>query len=593
MTLLNRLCNCNSISSSRKRILLSYNLTSRYFNRLDLVRSSNAYEHNLNLNSRANIINKQPTIRNFSTDNKENDNNKLTDNSTKEETENPSTANGKKNIRTFEISLDTNNDKTSNTAYNNEFSIDRSSMFEPDIHLPDKPNFNDKKLNYEESTPLSNELISWIGIDGPLNTSKFMREALTHPKYGYYTSKSDDFDDDDDDENESSPIGKLGDFTTSPEISQVFGESLFIYFLSLFRNNLPKGDKVELIEIGPGKGTLMYDILSTALRNSFTHDFTKRVRHVHLVEVSPDLRNIQRKKLLSLNDVTKDFHIVCLDKNYTIDVDKKDKNTIYVSWYSNVNEVPPQEKNTSLYVICQELFDTLPIHSFEKTSDGWRERMVDVDVVDNPAYETISTIQKRPRLRFVLSKFETNELQQLFTPILSNITSNEKNIPNGSIIEISKDGNTLIQDIQSRINNCMQGSSALIIDYGYYDNEILTQSSIRAFRQHNNVHPLTTPGRVDLTADVNFIALQRALPENEHCKVLGPVTQQYFLTQLGIIGRVEAIIDDDNTNDEQAEDMVNALERLISDEKGMMGGTYKVMSIVKTNKNVEKSTPGF
>lgn len=319
-----------------------------------------------------------------------------------------------------------------------------------------------------------------------------------------------------------------------------------------------------------------------------------------------------------MNDITNSFRIVCLDDNNNSMDDSNDdnKNTIYISWYSNINQVPLQDKDTSLYVICQELFDTLPIHSFEKTNDGsWKERLVDVDIIDNPAYQTITNIQKRPRLRFVLSKHETNELQNLLTPIVPIMQSynNYDDIPTGSIVELSKDGDALIQDIQSRVQKCNYGSSALIIDYGYYDTELLTQSSIRAFRQHHNVHPLTTPGLVDLTADVNFISLQRALlsssssntnnndndnttntTANNNIKVLGPVAQQYFLVQLGIVDRVEKIIDDKNTTDEQAEDIVNALERLISDEKGMMGNTYKVMSIVKTKKILgEKSIPGF
>jgi len=463
--------------------------------------------------------------------------------------------------------------------------IDKSTLFDPKFHLQDKPNFSDKTLGYEAQTPLCDEFIRSIGVQGPLSTAYFMQTALSHPKFGYYTSSSVESDEDDN----SAKIGRKGDFITAPEISQVFGESIFIFFLSIWRMSRERGKSIEWIEIGPGKGTLIYDILYTAIKN-FPLDFSRHVKRVNLVEISPKFRIMQREMLSKLNSISQDFEIVFLEEGETIDDNSTNKHRIYVSWYANLSEVPiPEKANmTSQFVICQELFDTSPIYSFEKSKDGWRERMVDVDIDSNPAYKTITSTQERPRLRFVTSKAETETVNNLLKPpLISQATLDDAKC--GSIIEISSEALILIEEIKSRIQQS-DHSAALIIDYGYYENQVLDQTSIRAFQQHKIVHPLSTPGRVDLTADVNFAQLQR--PSSHPVQILGPVTQMSFLSRLGIVERVVSLIDNENTTEKQAEELVEAVERLIGDSKGMMGITYKVMALLN-NTTEENNVPGF
>lgn len=97
-----------------------------------------------------------------------------------------------------------------------------------------------------------------IKIDGPISVAKYMQIALTHPTHGYYTGKEE-------------VLGKAGDFTTSPEISQLFGETVGIAMLdwARHRRQQPVDRPLRLIELGPGKGTLMHDILGVNLRLPF------------------------------------------------------------------------------------------------------------------------------------------------------------------------------------------------------------------------------------------------------------------------------------------------------------------------------------
>ena len=156
---------------------------------------------------------------------------------------------------------------------------------------------------------------------------------------------------------------------------------------------------------------------------------------------------------------------------------------------------------------------------------------------------------------------------------------------------------SFVQDIASRIEKC--GGAALIIDYG---NEG-SSDTLRAFKRHKQEHPLSCPGSIDLTADVNFASLREAVnngmdamrtmkreAEAEASErsetasagapvAFGPVTQGDFLIKMGAVDRVVALLEKDSTTDKQAEDLCNALERLTQPEH--MGERYKVLAIAK------------
>src|SRR5580700_6968166 len=130
-------------------------------------------------------------------------------------------------------------------------------------------------------SPLEAEIRRLIAIAGPLPLSDYMRLCLTHPRYGYYINRD--------------PLGAGGDFTTSPEISQMFGELIGLWMAAVWQR-MGAPENVRVVELGPGRGTLMDDALRAA--KSARSFYTAIV--LHLVEVSPKLQAEQQQKLATL-----------------------------------------------------------------------------------------------------------------------------------------------------------------------------------------------------------------------------------------------------------------------------------------------------
>ena len=124
------------------------------------------------------------------------------------------------------------------------------------------------------ASPLKQHLIRLIKAQGPLPLSVYMAEALGHPEYGYYRSRD--------------PLGEQGDFTTAPEISQMFGELIGLWFGTVWQM-MESPQPVHLVELGPGRGTLMADALRALKLLPNMKDNTQ----VHFVETSPTLRDVQ------------------------------------------------------------------------------------------------------------------------------------------------------------------------------------------------------------------------------------------------------------------------------------------------------------
>ncbi|MDG1707192.1 MAG: SAM-dependent methyltransferase, partial [Emcibacteraceae bacterium] len=186
-------------------------------------------------------------------------------------------------------------------------------------------------------TALKDHLINLIKLHGPIPISSYMTEALTNPKHGYYVKET--------------PFGAKGDFVTAPEISQMFGELIGLWFADVWvKMGNPR--KVHLIELGPGKGTLMNDLLRTI---KVLPNFSK-VIDLHFVDASPNLINIQKGTL-------KEF-----DNSKT--------------WHSTVKSAldaaHDDEGLSTTFIIANEFLDALPIRQFQKTELGWNERMVTV-----------------------------------------------------------------------------------------------------------------------------------------------------------------------------------------------------------------------
>src|SRR5580692_827905 len=134
----------------------------------------------------------------------------------------------------------------------------------------------------EEPTPLEAEIRRLIGVAGPMPVADYMRICLTHPRFGYYTTRD--------------PIGARGDFITAPEISQMFGELIGLWMAAVWRQ-MGAPENVRIVELGPGRGTLMVD----ALRAAKVVDGFRSALVVHLVEISPALQQVQQRALEGLD----------------------------------------------------------------------------------------------------------------------------------------------------------------------------------------------------------------------------------------------------------------------------------------------------
>ena len=357
-------------------------------------------------------------------------------------------------------------------------------------------------------TPLKQEIAAIIAHDGPITLERYMALCVGHPKFGYYMTRD--------------PFGQAGDFVTAPEISQMFGELLGVWASETWRA-AGAPSSARLVELGPGRGTLMSDVLRVArIAPPFLDAIT-----THLVETSPVLRDIQRQ---TLQGAAKP-----------------------VAWSPDVAHVP----RGPAVILANELFDALPVRHFVKTIGGWRERLVGLDAGGELAFGLSDRVE----------------------PTL-NAPARE-----GSIIEVGAIGQRLMTEIAARL--AAEGGALLVIDYGYLETSL--GDSLQAVARHAYVDPLAAPGDADLTAHVDFAALGRAA-RAQGAKVMGPVTQAYFLQQLGIERRAQSL--SRRATEEQAAAIAAALERLTGedDARRQMGGLFKVMAVTHPDM---PALPGF
>jgi NADH dehydrogenase [ubiquinone] 1 alpha subcomplex assembly factor 7 len=248
-------------------------------------------------------------------------------------------------------------------------------------------------------------LLRRIRQTGPLSIADYMTECLTHPAQGYYTTRE--------------PFGTSGDFVTAPEISQMFGELLG---LCLAQGWLDLGAPAPfaLVELGPGRGTLMADLLRATRGVPGFHEGLE----LHLVEVSPALRARQAEALAGWRPV----------------------------WHDRVAEVPA----LPLLVVANEFFDALPVRQFLRRGNGWAERIVGA---------------KGDRLVFGLTA----------PAPLAALAHRLEDTEEGDLVEVSAAGEAVAAEIGGRI--ARDGGAALIVDYGGWRSRGDTFQALRAHRK--------------------------------------------------------------------------------------------------------------
>jgi len=339
-----------------------------------------------------------------------------------------------------------------------------------------------------KAAPLLDILRRRIAAEGPITVTAFMADCLLHPEHGYYRSQE--------------AIGLHGDFITAPEISQMFGELLGLWAADYWQR-IGEPEKCYLVELGPGRGTLMRDALRAARAlPAFCHALNPV-----LVEASARLRGLQQTALADEGAV----------------------------WHEQIAAIP---KDAPLLLIANEFLDALPVRQFQRGDDnGWHERCVGLD-------------EATGELRFMLDP-RALPFDELLPQVL-------RDSPPGSIVESSPPVRAVAVEIAARLK--AQGGAALFIDYGYASAGI--GETLQAVYRHTYADPLQTPGLADLTAHVDFGSFALAA-KRAGAQVHGPVGQGAFLNQLGIQARAVKLKRD---NLAQAGDVDQALRRLTAPE---------------------------
>jgi NADH dehydrogenase [ubiquinone] 1 alpha subcomplex assembly factor 7 len=249
---------------------------------------------------------------------------------------------------------------------------------------------------------LRDRIIRRIRLDGPLRLSDYMADCLLHPTLGYYTTRD--------------PFGAAGDFITAPEISQMFGE---LIGLCLAQSWLDQGgpSPFTLAELGPGRGTLMADVLRATRAVAGFH----AAAQLYLIEASPKLRAVQAKAL----------------QDYA------------PQWLDEATALPDQP----LFIIANEFFDALPIRQFQRDGQGWRERVVGLE------NDTLTLGLTGP------APF----------PALAHRLADTKD---GDLIEICTPATPVITALTGRI--ARHGGAGLVVDYGDWRSLGDTLQALRA-----------------------------------------------------------------------------------------------------------------
>ena len=338
--------------------------------------------------------------------------------------------------------------------------------------------------------------------------SRFMTRCLYDAEEGYYRIRR--------------PFGRKGDFITAPEISQVFGEILGLW-TGVVWQQMGCPAPCNLVELGPGRGTLMHDMLR-ALR---IVPGASEALKVSLVEISEALRAEQAAILRS---------------------DKYD-----IAWPAGIDDIDC----APTILIANEYLDALPIEQWMRVAheEGtWQQRGVCIDENGEFVFTSIDRSDGAP------------------SETMGTLNKRFANANIGDIAEVRQPSTDL------RLLNQFQdaGLVALFIDYGHTASA--TGDTLQAVSRHKAVSPLHEPGKVDVTAQVDFAALGETMRE-VGWTVDGPILQADLLGTMGILERTDRLMGSARQNDEpgQVQLIESGTQRLMAVPG--MGDRFKALAI--------------
>ncbi len=316
---------------------------------------------------------------------------------------------------------------------------------------------------------LADRLAARIRADGPIGVGAYMAEALYDRRAGYYATKD--------------PIGAGGDYVTAPEISQMFGELIGLWTLQCW-SDMGAPAPFRLIELGPGRATMMSDVLRAARLSA---EFCAALS-VTLVEVSPALKGVQAQTLADA--------------------------PAPVGWVDVLDKAPAGP----CVILGNEFLDCLPVRQFVRVDGAWRERLVAL----GPDAEA----------GFVFALSPAPAAPGEVDLIPARLRDSE----DGALVETRPTIEAVMETLAARFETAP--GHALFIDYGPAQSEI--GDTLQALQAHEKVDPLQLPGERDLTARVDFEALAEAA-RARGLKVSGPKAQGAFLNALGFEQRAAAL----------------------------------------------------
>lgn len=345
------------------------------------------------------------------------------------------------------------------------------------------------------------------------------------------------------------------------------------------------------------------------------------IEAVYMVEASPALREAQHKLLCGDAPMTETSVGYKSTSKYA---------NLPILWTENIRFIPSGmlpllalrstltmvDASKSPFIVAHEFFDALPIHAFQsvapypdheesiQTPTGthklapeakkkvakipqWRELVVS-PTPEGSTHASLGTPKSQqasnepPEFQLTLSKSSTPH--SLYLPEISARYRALREIPD-SLVEISPESHAYAQEFARRIGGeaknpkPVPSGAAIIMDYGPADT--IPTNSLRGIRDHKIVSPLSSPGLVDLSADVDFVALaDAALGASEGVEVHGPIEQGTFLLGMGIKERAEMLTKALSDNDEKKKTIEGAWKRLVDKSISGMGKVYKAMAII-------------
>lgn len=312
---------------------------------------------------------------------------------------------------------------------------------------------------------LGQRIINTINAQGPISIAEFMAHCLYDPQGGVYASRI--------------PIGAKGDYVTSPEVSQTFGEMAGLWIVQTWHNQGRPKNPI-LVELGPGMGTMARDVMRTVMAAAGRKGFQNA--ELVLVENSPVLRAQQQAAL-------------------------KDA-PMKLRWVESFEEIVTDQP---MYLYANEFFDCLPIHQYVRTERGWGEKIVTV---------------KEGALALALTSVPDSALP-----------ADAAAAREGDVYETCPAAAAIVQAVSAVV--ARNGGAGLIFDYGY--SAPVFHETLQSIKQHKYADVLSAPGSCDLSAHVDFSALAAAVAAGG-AKPHGPKEQGDFLAELGIEVRARQLI---------------------------------------------------